>query len=113
MRTLFLATIALAAAPALAQTTTTPQVTATIPGTQPSAQTAATPQVTATTPTAPVPQTVSTRGGKFRPHFDGATPQLEGLVRGILEWKHAPRFTARMSGMWQTLRGLLAVRRRV
>lgn len=60
-----------------------------------------------------VPQTVSTRRGKFRPHFDGATPELEGLVRGILNWKHGPRFAARMSGMWQTLRGLLAVRRKV
>ena len=59
-----------------------------------------------------VPQTVSTRPGQFRPHFDGSTPGLERLVRGILNWSHAPRFGTRLRGMWQTMRGLLAVRRK-
>ncbi|MFL5327527.1 MAG: aldehyde dehydrogenase family protein [Gemmataceae bacterium] len=58
-----------------------------------------------------MPQVVSVRRGRFRPHFDGATPALEKLVRGILNWSHAPRFGQRLRGLWKTIRGLVAVSR--
>jgi aldehyde dehydrogenase (NAD+) len=58
-----------------------------------------------------VPQVISVRGGRFRPHYDGATPALERLVRGILNWSHASRVGQRLQGLWHTIRGLLAVSR--
>jgi aldehyde dehydrogenase (NAD+) len=58
-----------------------------------------------------VPQVVSSRRGTFRPHFDGTSPELTRLVRGIMAWSHAPRLGRRMKGMWQTVRGLWAVRK--
>lgn len=47
-----------------------------------------------------VPQVVSTRGGKFRPHYEGTTSALEMLLRGMLAWSHAPSWKQRCRGLW-------------
>jgi acyl-CoA reductase-like NAD-dependent aldehyde dehydrogenase len=56
-----------------------------------------------------VPQVVSVRGGKFRPHYDGATPELERLLRRMLEWSHAPTWTRRLKGFWNTVWNIRSV----
>lgn len=53
-----------------------------------------------------VPQAVSYRGGKFRPHFDGATPALANTLHGMLQWRAAASFSRRWSGLWQMLNGM-------
>jgi aldehyde dehydrogenase (NAD+) len=54
-----------------------------------------------------VPQVVSVRGGKFRPHYGAAVgkPALsaEGF-RGLLEWGHGATLRRRLSGLWRLLR---------
>ncbi len=57
-----------------------------------------------------VPQVVSVRRGRFRPHYDlaagkGAADQAE-LVRGLLESAHAPTLAGRLSGWRRLLRGV-------
>jgi aldehyde dehydrogenase (NAD+) len=53
-----------------------------------------------------VPQTVSVRGGTFRPHYDmvlqGLTPARTALLRGFLESAHAPTWLGRLRG-WRRL----------
>jgi acyl-CoA reductase-like NAD-dependent aldehyde dehydrogenase len=61
-----------------------------------------------------VPQVVSARAGRFRPHYDQApgpaTPARlaahEELVRGLLEAGHAPGWRRRCRGWWRALRAL-------
>jgi acyl-CoA reductase-like NAD-dependent aldehyde dehydrogenase len=56
-----------------------------------------------------VPQVVSLRGGKFRPHYepmgapDGPTADM---VRGLLAWCHGRTFGARWKGLWRMIGGL-------
>jgi aldehyde dehydrogenase (NAD+) len=57
-----------------------------------------------------VPQVVSVRGGRFRPHYDlaagkGAAGQAD-LVRGLLESAHAPTLAGRFGGWRRLLRGV-------
>jgi hypothetical protein len=65
-----------------------------------------------------VPQVVSTRGDRFRPHYDlapgaakpAAAADLEELVRGLLKAGHAPSWRQRWAGWWQTLRAARRLR---
>jgi acyl-CoA reductase-like NAD-dependent aldehyde dehydrogenase len=54
-----------------------------------------------------VPQVVSVRGGKMRPHYESALgkPPLsaEGL-RGLLEWSHSAKLHHRLGGLWRLVR---------
>ncbi|HEY7424348.1 MAG TPA: aldehyde dehydrogenase family protein [Gemmataceae bacterium] len=57
-----------------------------------------------------VPQVVSVRGGRFRPHYDlamgqGAERQTE-MLRGLLESAHAATLGQRLRGWWRLLRGV-------
>jgi acyl-CoA reductase-like NAD-dependent aldehyde dehydrogenase len=52
-----------------------------------------------------VPQTVSVRGGTFRPHHDPNLP--EGVLRGMLEATHAATIGQRLRGWWLLLRAAL------
>ena len=55
-----------------------------------------------------VPQTVSVRGGTFRPHFDSGDPvklaAQEDLLRGFMEARHARTPLARLCGWWRVIR---------
>ncbi len=56
-----------------------------------------------------VPQVVTTRKGKFRPHIDAAisgNPAAGDVTTGILRMTHARQWRERWSGMWQMLRGM-------
>jgi acyl-CoA reductase-like NAD-dependent aldehyde dehydrogenase len=57
-----------------------------------------------------VPQVVSVRGGRFRPHYDLALGQAADgqgqLLRGMLESSHAATLAGRLRGWWHLLRGL-------
>jgi acyl-CoA reductase-like NAD-dependent aldehyde dehydrogenase len=56
-----------------------------------------------------LPQTVSVRGGSYRPHYDtpGANAMMsETTLRGMLEWSHAANFRGRWRGFWRLIRGL-------
>lgn len=56
-----------------------------------------------------VPQVVTTRRGKFRPHIDAAisgNPAAGDVTTGILRMTHARRWRERWSGMWQMIRGM-------
>jgi acyl-CoA reductase-like NAD-dependent aldehyde dehydrogenase len=65
-----------------------------------------------------VPQVVSSRGGRFRPHYDLAPGQgsgetlaaQEALLRGLLESGHAPSWRRRWRGWWQFLRAAWRLR---
>ncbi len=54
-----------------------------------------------------VPQVVSVRGGKMRPHYQAAIGKpplsVEGL-RGLLEWSHSATLRQRFGGLWRLLR---------
>jgi len=55
-----------------------------------------------------VPQTVTIRKGKFRPHFDEAAnpdPATEEILRGLLRATHARGLRERLRGAWQLVRG--------
>jgi aldehyde dehydrogenase (NAD+) len=56
-----------------------------------------------------VPQTVSLKTGRFRPHYDlvnaGNHPALAEAVRGLLELSHARRWRDRARGLIRMLRG--------
>src|SRR5262249_61649319 len=54
-----------------------------------------------------VPQVVTVRRGKFRPHY-GATdqPAIAEALRGLLSWGHAARGTDRLAGLRRMIRGL-------
>jgi acyl-CoA reductase-like NAD-dependent aldehyde dehydrogenase len=54
-----------------------------------------------------VPQVVSIRGGRYRPHYDmaaGSSISHGALVRGILRFCHAETLGQRLKGMWQVIR---------
>jgi acyl-CoA reductase-like NAD-dependent aldehyde dehydrogenase len=56
-----------------------------------------------------VPQTVSARGGSYRPHYDapGTNAMMsETTLRGMLEWSHGATFRDRWKGFWRLVRGL-------
>jgi hypothetical protein len=57
-----------------------------------------------------VPQVVSVRGGRFRPHYELALGQeaerQAELLRGLLDSAHAPTLAGRLRGWWHLLRGL-------
>ena len=56
-----------------------------------------------------VPQVVTTRKGKFRPHIDAAisgNPAAGDVTTGMLRMTHARQWRERWSGMWQMLRGM-------
>ena len=56
-----------------------------------------------------VPQVVSVRGGKFRPHYepmgdaDGPTAQM---ARGLLAWCHGRTMGVRWNGFWRLIAGM-------
>ena len=58
-----------------------------------------------------VPQTVSVRGGKFRPHYDMQDPQKlkvnDDLFRGFLAATHSPTLSARLAGWWRVVRAAM------
>jgi len=53
-----------------------------------------------------LPQVVSVRSGRFRPHYQ-PTPEQEGLLRGLLAAKHAATLQARWLGWWRVIRTAL------
>jgi len=53
-----------------------------------------------------VPQVVTRRLGKFRPHFDSHDPALYIIMRGLLEWAHASRWRSRWQGFRKMIGGL-------
>ena len=54
-----------------------------------------------------VPQAVTVRQGKFRPHYDGAgNPAIAEALRGLLAWGHAGSGAERRAGFRRMLRGL-------
>jgi acyl-CoA reductase-like NAD-dependent aldehyde dehydrogenase len=61
-----------------------------------------------------VPQVVSLRGGRFRPHYEMALGQeaerQAELLRGLLDSAHAPTLAGRLCGWWHLLRGLRRLR---
>jgi acyl-CoA reductase-like NAD-dependent aldehyde dehydrogenase len=52
-----------------------------------------------------VPQVVSVRGGRYRPHYDPVGGPLADVLRGLLAWCHAPRVGERWKGLWRMLGG--------
>jgi len=50
-----------------------------------------------------VPQAVSIRSGRFRPHYD-THPATGDFLDGMLQWKHAGRWRSRWSGFWKMVR---------
>ena len=62
-----------------------------------------------------VPQVVSARGGRFRPHLDAALaprPGDDAIVEGTLRLTHGRGVGERLRGLTQMLRGVWAVRKR-
>jgi acyl-CoA reductase-like NAD-dependent aldehyde dehydrogenase len=54
-----------------------------------------------------VPQVVSVRGGKMRPHYQAATgkpPLSAKALQGLLEWSYGANVRRRIKGLWQLLR---------
>ena len=55
-----------------------------------------------------VPQVVTVRAGKFRPHYDEAVepdPATTEILRGLMTWTHARGLRAKLGGLWQMVRG--------
>jgi len=55
-----------------------------------------------------VPQVVSFRSDKFRPHYEptgGPGGPLHRVLKGMLAWRHAPRFGERFRGFWRMVGG--------
>jgi acyl-CoA reductase-like NAD-dependent aldehyde dehydrogenase len=55
-----------------------------------------------------VTQVVSTRGGRYRPHYAGANGKPALTVqafRGLLEWGHAPTLRQRLGGLLRLFKG--------
>jgi acyl-CoA reductase-like NAD-dependent aldehyde dehydrogenase len=53
------------------------------------------------------PQAVSYRGGTFRPHYDpvgDADAPMGQLLKGMLQWGHAPTVGRRWAGLWRLVR---------
>lgn len=54
-----------------------------------------------------VPQVVTVRRGKFRPHYGAADrPAIAEALRGLLAWGHAARGADRRAGLRRMIRGL-------
>jgi acyl-CoA reductase-like NAD-dependent aldehyde dehydrogenase len=56
-----------------------------------------------------MPQAVSRRSDRFRPHYDLSAAGAERMLRlteGLLRYSHGNRLGTRLSGLWQTIRGL-------
>jgi aldehyde dehydrogenase (NAD+) len=57
-----------------------------------------------------VSQTVSVRGGTFRPHYDSSTAgkeeALEAFLSAMLEATHGPGLAARVRGWWRVARAM-------
>jgi acyl-CoA reductase-like NAD-dependent aldehyde dehydrogenase len=54
-----------------------------------------------------VPQVVSVRGGRFRPHYDPAGESdgpMGQMLTGLLQWRHAPTVGRRWKGLWRLIR---------
>ena len=57
-----------------------------------------------------VPQSISERGGSFRPHYDsadGTDVATAELLKGMLHWCHAKRWRQRWVGLWRMVRAAL------
>ncbi len=53
-----------------------------------------------------VPQAISYRKGTYRPHYDmGKDPATMEMMKGMLQWNHAPGIRARLRGLWRLVRG--------
>ncbi len=54
-----------------------------------------------------VPQVVSVRTGKFRPHYapanGGIDAGTERMLNGLLQWKHGATFGRKLKGIWNTI----------
>lgn len=61
-----------------------------------------------------VPQVVSVRSGRFRPHYElalGQSAERQGkMLRGLLQSVHAPTLGQRLRGWWHLLRGAFALK---
>jgi acyl-CoA reductase-like NAD-dependent aldehyde dehydrogenase len=53
-----------------------------------------------------VPQVVTVRKGKFRPHFDQDNPAIAEALKGLFAWQHAAAGRDRRSGFRRMVRGL-------
>jgi acyl-CoA reductase-like NAD-dependent aldehyde dehydrogenase len=56
-----------------------------------------------------VPQVVSVRGGRYRPHYDlaaGMPPRHGELLRGLFAFGHGATLRQRLSGLWQVARAM-------
>jgi acyl-CoA reductase-like NAD-dependent aldehyde dehydrogenase len=53
-----------------------------------------------------VPQVVTVRKGKFRPHYAADNPAITETLKGLLAWGHAEHGRARRAGFRQVVRGL-------
>lgn len=56
-----------------------------------------------------VPQVVTVRKGRFRPHFDDAAcpdPATLPILRGLLKATHGGGLRARLAGVWELLKGI-------
>jgi acyl-CoA reductase-like NAD-dependent aldehyde dehydrogenase len=56
-----------------------------------------------------VPQVVSVRGGKFRPHYEPMGPPngpTAQMARGLLAWCHGRTMRARWKGLWRMIGGM-------
>ncbi len=54
-----------------------------------------------------VPQVVTVRPGRFRPHYAGADqPATAEMIAGLLAWYHGGTGRERRAGFWKTLRGM-------
>jgi hypothetical protein len=53
-----------------------------------------------------VPQVVTVRLSKFRPHYEAGNPAIAETLRGLLAWGHTARGGDRRSGFRQMIRGL-------
>jgi acyl-CoA reductase-like NAD-dependent aldehyde dehydrogenase len=61
-----------------------------------------------------VPQVVTVRKGRFRPHLDEAAdpdPATGELLRGLLRWTHGAGVREKLGGLWQMVRGARRKRR--
>jgi acyl-CoA reductase-like NAD-dependent aldehyde dehydrogenase len=58
-----------------------------------------------------VPQTLSARGGSFRPHYDAVDPSRQGALaeqlQALLQATHAPHFGQRLAGWWRLVRAAM------
>jgi len=56
-----------------------------------------------------VPQVVSVRGGKLRPHYQaalGRPPLSADGLRGLLQWSHGRTLQQRLTGLWRLVRAV-------